>query len=78
MRTPATVARLVTADFPETRFLLATAAAQLLERLDTLGIAGAAVNDARVGSAALTHDLFPRRGPTLGTAHSTFVLLLLN
>ena len=56
-RTPATVGRLLAADFPETRFLPAPAAAQLLERLDTLGIAGGAGYDALVGAAALAHGL---------------------
>ena len=56
-RTRATVGRLLAADFPETRFLPAPAAAQLLERLDTLGIAGGAGYDALVGAAALAHGL---------------------
>jgi predicted nucleic acid-binding protein len=56
-RTPATVARLLTAAFPESRFLGAKASANLLERLQVLGIGGGAVYDALVGAAAVEHGL---------------------
>lgn len=56
-RTPATVARLLAANFPETRFLAASQAAALFERLDRLGIAGGAIYDALVGAVAVEHDL---------------------
>jgi predicted nucleic acid-binding protein len=49
-RTPATVARLLAADFPHSRFLGAEATAALLAELHTAGIAGGAVYDALVGS----------------------------
>jgi predicted nucleic acid-binding protein len=56
-RTPATVARVLSANFPETRFLSAAAAAELLARLDLAGIAGGAVYDALVGATAVEHGL---------------------
>jgi predicted nucleic acid-binding protein len=56
-RTPATVARLLTANFPHSRFLDADAAAALLAELHTVGIAGGAVYDALVGAAAKEHDI---------------------
>ena len=56
-RTPATVARLLAANFPHSRFLAATAAAELLEHLLTAGIAGGAVYDALVGATAAEHGL---------------------
>ena len=56
-RTPATVARLLTANFPHSRFLDADAAAALLAELHTAGIAGGAVYDALVGAAAKEHDI---------------------
>jgi predicted nucleic acid-binding protein len=56
-RTPATVARLLTANFPVNRFLGADAAAALLAELHTVGIAGGAVYDALVGAAAKEHDI---------------------
>ena len=51
-RTSATVARLLANTFPETRFLGPRAAASLLVKLETTGIAGGAVYDALVGAAA--------------------------
>jgi predicted nucleic acid-binding protein len=54
-RTPATVARLLAANFPHSRFLSADAAAALLSELPTLGIAGGAVYDALVGASAKEH-----------------------
>lgn len=56
-RTPATVARLLTANFPHTRFLSAQAAASLLASLESSGIAGGSVYDALVGAAAAEHGL---------------------
>jgi predicted nucleic acid-binding protein len=56
-RTPATVARLLRANFPHSRFLGADAAAALLAELHAAGIAGGAVYDALVGACAREHDL---------------------
>lgn len=56
-RTPATVARLLAASFPHSRFLSAEATAMLLSRLDALGVAGGAVYDALVGATAAEHGL---------------------
>jgi predicted nucleic acid-binding protein len=56
-RTPATVARLLAADFPHSRFLGAEAAAALLAELHTVGIAGGAVYDALVGASAREHGI---------------------
>ena len=51
------VGRLIAHNFPATRFLGDAAAAELLARLGTLGIAGGAVYDALVGAAAVEHGL---------------------
>ena len=56
-RSPGAVARLMAHNFPATRFLSQQAAAELLARLATLGIAGGAVYDALVGAAAVEHGL---------------------
>lgn len=56
-RTPATVARLLAANFPHTRFLSEEAATALLAGLETKGIAGGSVYDALVGAAAAQHGL---------------------
>jgi predicted nucleic acid-binding protein len=56
-RSPAAVARLLTASFPHSRFLGARAAAALLAELERGGIAGGAVYDALVGAAANEHRL---------------------
>lgn len=56
-RTPATVARLLAANFPHSRFLGARAAAALLAEFETGGIAGGAVYDALVGAAANEYGL---------------------
>jgi predicted nucleic acid-binding protein len=56
-RTPATVARLLAAGFPCSRFLGADASAALLGELNALGIAGGAVYDALVGASAKEHGL---------------------
>lgn len=55
-RTPATVARLVAATFPASRFLGQPAARRLLISLAGQGIAGGSVHDALVGAAAVEHD----------------------
>jgi predicted nucleic acid-binding protein len=56
-RTPATVARLLAASFPYSRFLGERAAASLLTDLGSLGVAGGAVYDALVGACANEHAL---------------------
>lgn len=56
-RTPATVARLLHATFPHTRFLSAQATASLLGRLASGDIAGGAIYDALVGAAAAEHHV---------------------
>jgi hypothetical protein len=52
-RSPSVVGRLIAENFPATRFLSDRAAAELLARLGTLGVAGGAVYDALVGAAAV-------------------------
>ncbi len=54
--TAAAAQRLLTTNFPLTRFLSARRAAALLGRLAEKGLAGGAVYDALVGAAALEHD----------------------
>ncbi|MHB8329920.1 MAG: PIN domain-containing protein [Acidimicrobiales bacterium] len=56
-RTPRAARQILSANFPGSRFLGATAAAQLLERLEPMGIAGGAVYDALVGATAAEHRL---------------------
>lgn len=56
-RSPSVVGRLLAQNFPMTRFLSEHAAAELLTRLGTLGVAGGAVYDALVGAAAVEHGL---------------------
>jgi predicted nucleic acid-binding protein len=56
-RTPATVARLLATNFPQSRFLDADASAALLARLDAIGVAGGSVYDALVGATAAAHGL---------------------
>jgi predicted nucleic acid-binding protein len=56
-RTPGTVFHLLNRNFPESRFLSAQAAGDLLDRLTQIGIAGGAVYDALVASASLEHQL---------------------
>lgn len=56
-RTPATVARLLAANFPENRYLGPRDSDALLSGLADLGIAGGSVYDALVGAAARAHDL---------------------
>jgi len=55
--TPATVARLLAADFPHSRFLGADATMSLFAELTAIGIAGGAVYDALVGASAREHGL---------------------
>ncbi len=56
-RTPASVARLLTVNFPQSRFLGTDSTARLLARLPAAGIAGGAVYDALVGATAVEHGL---------------------
>jgi predicted nucleic acid-binding protein len=56
-RTPAAVARMLSTNFPHTRFLGAAPTADLLARLHLAGIAGGAVYDALVGATATEHGL---------------------
>jgi predicted nucleic acid-binding protein len=56
-RSPATVARLLAAGFPHTRFLGTEATASLFAELPGSGIAGGAVYDALVGACANEHGL---------------------
>ena len=56
-RTPGAVARLLAANFPQSKFLGAKAAERLLGNLHPLGIAGGAVYDALVGATASEHGL---------------------
>ncbi|MGH9186143.1 MAG: type II toxin-antitoxin system VapC family toxin [Acidimicrobiales bacterium] len=56
-RTPQTVAELLAANFPESRFLSAEGARALFERLAAEGIGGGAVYDALVGAAASEHGI---------------------
>lgn len=56
-RTAATVARLLTTTFPETKFLGTSAAASLLATLGAADIAGGSVYDALVGASANEHRL---------------------
>lgn len=56
-RTPATVARLLAANFPHTKLLGPEAAAHLLSDLQANGIAGGAVYDALVAATAAEHRL---------------------
>jgi predicted nucleic acid-binding protein len=54
-RTPDAVERLLTANFPYTRFLSPRATEALFRRLASLGVAGGAVYDALVGATAVEH-----------------------
>src|SRR3954453_13377257 len=54
-RTAATVARLIAATFPDSRFLGAAAGRALLSELESRRIAGGSVYDALVGAAANEH-----------------------
>src|SRR5262249_18106571 len=52
---PSVVGRLIAQNFSRDSFLRDRAAAELLARLGTLGVAGGGVYDALVGAAALEH-----------------------
>jgi predicted nucleic acid-binding protein len=54
---PADIARALTANFPGTRWLPETAAAELAGRCASLGIAGGAIYDALVAATAIAHSL---------------------
>lgn len=56
-RTPAAVARLLSVNFPDSRFLCPAGAAGLLVSLPKLAIAGGSVYDALVGAASVEHHL---------------------
>lgn len=56
-RTPGTVSRLLSRNFPETWHLGAEASGEAFRRLAELGIAGGAVYDALVACASLEHGL---------------------
>jgi predicted nucleic acid-binding protein len=54
---PSVAGRLLSANFPSSRYLDAAESAALLARLGTAGLAGGAVYDALVAEAAVRHDL---------------------
>lgn len=56
-RRPTAAARLITENFPYSRFLSPAAAAALLARLPGTGIGGGAVYDALVGAVAVEHGI---------------------
>jgi predicted nucleic acid-binding protein len=56
-RTAAAASRLIEVNFPQSRFLSADAASELLTTLPSAGIAGGSVYDALVGYAARVHGL---------------------
>ena len=56
-RSPADIARLLAASFPDTRHLGSRASAALLRALAQHGFAGGSVYDAMVGAAAVEHGL---------------------
>jgi predicted nucleic acid-binding protein len=56
-RSPETVMRLLSSNFPSNRHLTPTVAEALLPRLANLGIAGGSVYDALVGAAAVESGL---------------------
>lgn len=56
-RTPETVAEVITANFPENRYLSERATGQLFARLAAAGIAGGSVYDALVGATAAQHGI---------------------
>jgi predicted nucleic acid-binding protein len=56
-RTPVTVARLLAANFPDSRFLGIEGAPRLLTSLADHGVAGGSVYDALVGATAVEHGL---------------------
>lgn len=56
-RSPGAVTQILGANFPDSRFLSASAANALLPRLADAGIGGGSVYDALVGAAAAEHGL---------------------
>jgi predicted nucleic acid-binding protein len=68
-RSTTAVGRLLSTNFPYTRFLSPSAASRLLVRLAEARLAGGAVYDALVGAAAVEHGLplFTRDRRALGT-----------
>jgi predicted nucleic acid-binding protein len=56
-RTPAAISLLLARNFPNSRFLSASAAESLLAELSSSGVGGGAVYDALVGAAAREHSL---------------------
>lgn len=54
---PAAVTRLLTTNFPHSRFLSSDRAAELLGTLSEHGLGGGSVYDALVGAVAVEHDL---------------------
>lgn len=78
-RTPDAIRRLLARNFPYTRFLGPTRAADLLDRLAGLGISGGSVHDALVGATALEHQvpLATRDRRVLGTYRALDVELVL-
>lgn len=56
-RRPPEVASILLHNFPETRFLSARAAQELVDRVAELGVAGGSVYDALVAQTALEHGL---------------------
>jgi predicted nucleic acid-binding protein len=54
---PAVASRVLTANFPSTRFLGQTDSASLLASLDLLGISGGSIYDALVGSVAVAEGV---------------------
>jgi predicted nucleic acid-binding protein len=55
--TPDDIARALTTNFPETRWLSETAAADLATQCASRGIAGGAIYDALIAAVAIAHDL---------------------
>lgn len=78
-RSPTDVAALLSHNFPRTRFLDADATAELAAELANLGIAGGAVYDALVGTAARQQGLtlVTRDERALGTYRALDVDVLL-
>lgn len=56
-RTPSAVRRLIVANFPQSKFLGAGAAARMLDKLPELGVAGGSVYDALIAACAVEHAL---------------------
>lgn len=56
-RRPDVVVRLLAVDFPATRHLSAAGAADLIQELPSLGVAGGSVHDALVGATAREHGV---------------------